>query len=418
MQLASHVRISGIIAALITSAPILMGVTKRGTSSILTALILLGLVLGWKAIRELDFYDRMLAFGFALLLLVVSIEMLFWPEAPNAKYILKQFLRIGLAFGLLILFRRYGVCAAKHLWRGVLLAAPVFLAVAIYQISQGKARAEGVVGAVQFGEFAALVAALACVGFFGRVFGSTFKPGWLAAFVAASIAVLLSETRAALVFEVIAVSGTAFYFYISKRAHASDLKLFVATIIVGLAITGLFFSNAFNFNRFQGFQHEVATLENGTESRGGLKLRLKMWNEAMVLWKESPWTGKGLGNYGIEARSRRLSGEFETLGWGRKRDYELTTPHSNYFEILADAGVIGLLTFTVSLIAIPVWVFLGRLRQARDNSQASAAFSGLLVITGFTIFGLTESWYIYSMPVAVYLLFVTGLATSNQCKQT
>lgn len=59
-----------------------------------------------------------------------------------------------------------------------------------------------------------------------------------------------------------------------------------------------------------------------------VEARLANWEIAAALWKESPWLGKGLGNYGIEyPRLRRR--------WMNETRYA----HNSYLQLLAEAGL-------------------------------------------------------------------------------
>jgi len=414
MRINTYLSVPAISAALMFIFLIVMSVINHSAGAVLMTFIVLGLIFGWSGYARLDKYDKLLVIGFLVLLAVMLIEYLLWPEAVNARYILKQFLRIGFASIIILLFRKYDFCSAKYVFRGALVAAPVMLAVAVYQVVGGIARAEGAVGRMQFGEFAAIVAVLSFLMAIMNVHEKKLRwLGVVSAIIATSV-VFLSETRTALLYEITGILIALAYFIYSKRISVRTSVLVVLGVIVTIFVLSLF-GKGF-FQRFEGLPKAVVELsKKGSTQSGQLGARIKMWKEAVILWKESPVIGKGLGNYGIEAIKRRESGEFPSLG-SSTADLELGTPHSIYFELLADTGVIGLMIFLITIIVIPLWIFFRKLLQAQNDIESMVALSGLQVVAGFTIFGITESWYIYSSPVAVFLLLSISMATSNKCR--
>jgi len=411
----SYLSATGVSAVLMFIFPIVMSVIHHGASTIFMTLIVLGLVLGWSGYAKLNKHDRILMIGFLVLFAVILIEYLLWPEAVNARYILKQFLRIGFASVIILFFRKYDICSAKYVFRGALVAAPIMLGVAVYQAAGGADRVHGAVGPVEFGEFAAIVAVMSLLVSLTSLYGNKFRWFGIISAVMATAVVFLSETRAALLYEIVAFLIALAYLVYDKKISWKTTGIVILGFVVVMVILSFFDKGI--VNRFAHVEKAAITLSKEGKTHGsGLGYRLEMWKEAVVLWKESPVIGKGLGNYGIEAIKRRESGEFPTLGGGKKQDRILNTPHSVYFELLADTGIVGLTVFVITIIIVPLWVFFKKLLNAQNNVESMVALSGLQVTTGFVIFGITESWYLYSATVAVFLLLIISMATSTKCR--
>lgn len=75
--------------------------------------------------------------------------------------------------------------------------------------------------------------------------------------------------------------------------------------------------------------------------------RIFMWKAAVEMFKSNPLFGVGLGNFYIFYPQYRSS-------WA---DLMNTSAHSNYFQILAELGIIGLISYLITLI-VPYWYLL------------------------------------------------------------
>ncbi|MDT0310666.1 O-antigen ligase family protein [Streptomyces sp. DSM 44917] len=146
--------------------------------------------------------------------------------------------------------------------------------------------------------------------------------------------------------------------------------------------------------------------------------RYAMWDAAVSMWRDAPWTGtgpKGYAGHRDAHASLALSGGSDTGGAGHAfRRQELQSPHNMYLLLLSEQGLIGAGT------AVCCWAALlacavRRLRAAR-RSDVGLAATGLLVwhavnflyadiggphtvLTGIA-FGLTAWWALSPAAVA------------------
>lgn len=133
--------------------------------------------------------------------------------------------------------------------------------------------------------------------------------------------------------------------------------------------------------------------------------RLEMWRAALSLFASAPFLGVGTGAYQVETRQLVATGKAapEAAGFDH--------PHNEYFDALANRGLIGLLAL-LTLLGAPAWLFARRL-ESRDPHRMGAALGGLLVTVGFAIFGLTETIFIHSVTIGWYVIMTAVFLVST-----
>jgi O-antigen ligase len=126
-----------------------------------------------------------------------------------------------------------------------------------------------------------------------------------------------------------------------------------------------------------------------------------MWDVAISVWKEHPVIGTGPGDFDEDLQATQAKGIYSKI------DVH-SSVHNIYLQALVTTGMFGFLVLCFSLIILPFWLFY-RANRGRINV---AALGGMITITAFAIFGLSESWILRSPVVAVYLLYFVVLTTT------
>jgi O-antigen ligase len=133
--------------------------------------------------------------------------------------------------------------------------------------------------------------------------------------------------------------------------------------------------------------------------------RVHMWRTALRVARDHPWTGAGLmdmkplfARYADAQYTGVIHGHF----------------HSNFLQMLAAAGAIGLAALLIFLTAI-ARALMKALRNARDAGDARAraiALGGLAAFTGFLVEGLFE-WNFGDAEVVTLLYAIVGMALAS-----
>lgn len=124
--------------------------------------------------------------------------------------------------------------------------------------------------------------------------------------------------------------------------------------------------------------------------------RLEMWRAAWILFTQAPLFGVGTGAYQDE------TGVLVATGKVPPDIADFDHPHSDYFDALSSRGLLGFLAL-VLLLGVPAWLCKGGL-DSHDAHRVGVALGGVLVATGFAIFGLTETMFIHSVTIGWYVI--------------
>ena len=124
--------------------------------------------------------------------------------------------------------------------------------------------------------------------------------------------------------------------------------------------------------------------------------RLEMWRAAWLLFRQAPVFGMGTGAYQDE------TGVLVAAGRVPPDIADFDHPHSDYFDALSSRGLLGFLVL-VLLLGVPAWLCKDGL-DSHDPHRVGAALGGVLVATGFAIFGLTETMFIHSVTIGWYVI--------------
>jgi len=182
-----------------------------------------------------------------------------------------------------------------------------------------------------------------------------------------------------------------------------NVATFVFVVLMGLVISTYMISDKVQHRVNDGVGDVTAyfeSLEKYPDSpekyyMGSLGTRLEMWRSTKYFFSEAPWFGVGRFNYKKKAQ------EFVDQGLANQAIADHSHPHNAYIEMIMSKGLFGLLAL-LSLLYYPLYVFI-----TTRNANRDSAFAGIVLISAYTIFSLTEaSTFIKNNFVAIYLVYL------------
>lgn len=248
---------------------------------------------------------------------------------------------------------------------------------AIYQSQVlNMPRVDGFLFSINFGYLASALAFL-CLVFFRD---SNYKVLNLIGFVCAIIATILTLTRGAIIAIPILLIISLFYLY-KDKLNIVNILIFILTIS---AIS--FASYQYNPKikaRMNFTIYEAQSLLKGdtakASSTGG---RIQLWVGAIEAFKENPIIGTSYKNREAINRDLYNQSTHKNTVLLAKRGHA----HNQYFEILAAAGLIGMLALFLYLLLPGIYFYT----LFKKNNSNVFALNGFIFTLGFWIYCMTE----------------------------
>jgi O-antigen ligase len=294
-----------------------------------------------------------------------------------------------LAAGLLIWWRRHPP-SRVGLWLGLVVGGSGVGVIAMHErFVLGAYRAGNGMNAIPFGNISLLLGVLALVAMLGRLYRSNSTLPWLTpalglSAVAGFAASFLSGTRGGWV----AVPLLAWMSYRAFRPFLPRRQLLQLAGVGWLLVMGLVAMTAItDYGVTKRVERAIDDVRDYVlEGNGGssVGLRLEMWQAGGRIFMMKPLLGWGEG--GIEAARDSMVARGE-LHPGARRHDQL---HSDLVDTAARRGLLGVMAL-LTLYGVPAVLFAGHLRRSRDAQTRVLALSGLLIVTAYVGFGLTQS---------------------------
>lgn len=266
--------------------------------------------------------------------------------------------------------------AKERLSIGVIIGSFGALVVAMYQffILQ-MPRVDGFLFSINFGYLACSLAFLAlCL-----CFKSKYKTLLMLAFVAAAISTILTVTRGAIFAIPILL---VFCAVLSWKQLSFKLTSALIVGLLGLSLTAYWFSDPIR-DRIDYTVYEVSHIISGDVAAATSSgTRLFLWKAATEAFKQSPLIGLPYD------QRETLNQQLYEQGWVNEYTRDLTRghAHSQYFEMLASSGVLGIIAMIMMLV-MPLIIFV----QHYCSTQSIWGYTGAVFVAGFMVFGLTEA---------------------------
>lgn len=216
--------------------------------------------------------------------------------------------------------------------------------------------------------------------------------------------VLISWSRGAWLAMAVAVAVMAFA--LPYRLRYSLLLLALAGSLAAAAWFGGLLPASI-IERVTGSAEELLAFEDVrgveiTPANYAVIERLAHWQAALNMARHHPWLGVGLGAYGAAYDQYRLLNWHEPLGHA----------HNYYLNILAEAGIIGLIGY--SLLWAMVFLFTWRLRRHPDPLARALGIGLLGAWVYLAVHSLLDNLYVNNLFLHLGVMFGILAVLYNQ----
>jgi O-antigen ligase len=268
----------------------------------------------------------------------------------------------------------------RMLWWGVIAGAMAALPFVAWQrLVLGIDRPGGLINAITFGDLALLLALLSVTAAIDM--RDAPRQSRLAAFgaLAGLASSLLTGSRGGW----LALALAALLFLRHARMLGGGRVRALLAVGAAVVLVSWFVPASGMQARFDEGVSDVRTWVDGGNVFTRVGTRLELWKGASMLIAEHPLLGMD-----FQACRARLA---EYADEGRLDPVVLSLPHlhNDGLQELVTGGVVGFALWLATMAA-PLLFFAGQLRGAPGGPQAAVALAGVLVVTSYVSFGLTE----------------------------
>ncbi len=378
-----------------------------GLYSLLFTLSLFHIRGSWGLLRR---FEKQILLGFLLFFLFSFLSLFMTEDLHEGFKRLERYLRFFALLPIYLMLRQKKLYSAKFYFAGTFVAVFVMCGQAIYQVEILKSPvANGAYHKIIMGNLAVLSVSFVVSGvlFYGK--NKIHYGVAILAVMAGVYASLLSGSRTSwLFFPFILMSLVWLY---RKKINKGALTLIVFGAIVVISLLGLLGPERLGKGFEEGWTDLKHFQENPNE-HSSLGARLVMWRNSLLIFKDSPLLGTGMGDFKNDSQKLLENG----LSYRNDFAVNQANAHNLYFQLLAEGGLVGLTLLMVTLFIFPSVHLLRLWRSAEDRLLHCYTLSGLIGVLAFAWFGISESWVNRNPMVTSYcfMMVVFLSSTSNR----
>jgi len=388
------------VLLLITLFPIIALTVKNAGSAILVLLFLISLFFVFGIFKKLGREERLLLGAFFLFFLATCISLFETEHLEDGLKRLERIFRFVFVIPIFLMLVKQDRDIGKYFVYGVALAGYAIFFQTFYQIYfLGLAAAQGAYHQILFGEYAMLVfGILILVSLVAKNIGiPRFQQLLLVTGAILALAVAVkSESKGAW----LALPFVALLFLLVFRSRLT-VQNGVISFVVFAAVVGAAASTSSVQSRLNLLYQDYEAYKLNPRIEGTLSTRLNMWRDSWSIFVKSPLLGTGMGDYKKDVQGLMA----DKISY--QTDGSYSHPHSIYFDILAQSGIIGFSAMIFALIVLPFRYFYRSWKNGGGGWQKVYTVCGMATVVSYSAFGLSESWISQNAPVNVYSIFIT-----------
>jgi O-antigen ligase len=390
-----------LVALLVLTTPAMMLIVPGASTPLLGLIVLAGMVVlarCWTEFRA-DWLNSPQLTLFTLLLLAhASVAAASHLLVDSSAFAGNRFGRQLILLSIPVVFAAlwWARPSLKAVGAGIAINAVVLGIHTTLAFAKGQDRGEGVVHMVLLGNSALLLgfASLALV---------FLKSAWpwrflgLAGFAFGLIGSLLSQSRGGWIAVPILLAVS---FVALRRHYRPSVRGLVVTVVALTAGAAMLSQTTVVEERIAGAERDLQRLV-ADDFETAIGWRVLMWRIAFETGLQAPLFGQGFGAYQTEVDARLQRGEIPP-SMSRFR----TEPHSDYLQVFATRGLLGLTVFG-TLLLVPLVYLFGRVVRG-TGSEIFAAQIGLSLVLVVAIGGLSITM-IDQRPMIRFLVVISAL---------
>jgi O-antigen ligase len=212
-------------------------------------------------------------------------------------------------------------------------------------------------------------------------------------------ALLASQSRGALLAALVAAVVLAACLF--RRARPLLRLAFLAAVAIGLGATfGVIPSGPITRSMTSIGLGDIA-FGNVTNGNFSAVERAAHWLAGVRMFAAHPFLGVGIGNYSVAYPA------FHPRGWYASLEHA----HNYYINIAAEAGIVGLTSYTL-MVGSALWYSYAIVRRTRDNVCFAVALGALGALVATNFHNIFDVLYVHGM--ATLLGSILALAPAGQ----
>jgi|GEM_PF-3562153 len=388
-----------ILLILIFFTPIAIAIHPKTGSVTSGVLLLSSLFLCWTKIK-ITKNEKIVFFSLIFFLAALALSILKSDVAADGWGRLSRYIKLlfFISFYITLLrFKKFNYL--KIFVIACAIANVILFSWSIYDVQVlQKVRASGLEHPIFFGNFAALNVLVIVT----YIINNWRKSTTIALGFLTTSAILglyscyLSGTRGAW----LALLIISFIYFLINISFKKTIIWSVIFLIITSLVFLLMPDNKFQNRITQAISEYEHFLENPKKC-SSIGARLNMWNNSYLMAKESPILGTGLNDF--KSKSKELIKERKSFA--KCKIIHQHTAHSNYFHILAESGLLGLISLLLVFISISTLSY---------NNSNTVSNASMPIVFAFLLFGLTTTWLAKSLFIHIFIIYLGVLLVSEK----
>ncbi len=402
----SHLR-KNFLLLLIFFFPILTATVNHAGSTIYGLLTVLSFFYCRGGLRLISPKEKRFLMGFLLFFSLSCLSLLMTEDLRVGVQRLERYARFVVLIPIYLMLRGQAIDTGEVFLVGVLSALFMMLGHAFYEVYVLNASVvSGAYNRIIMGDLAILFSGLIFIRMlFYRKNKIDFFFSILAVMAGLHVTLLAGSRNAFLFVPFITISLLCLY---RKRLSRRGWQ----GVITGLILLSFFLATVQPERLVEGLNSIWVNFKTfSAESNSGtVGERLVMWRNSLLIFKDSPVFGTGMGDFMHDSII------LLEKGLSYKSDFAVhsTNAHSIYFMLLAEGGLVGLSVLLLVLFVLPYHFAYVLWKETLDTSVHLYALLALVSILAFAWFGLSESWVNRNSIINAYcmtlLVFISSAA--------